>query len=56
MEDSHQRTGPVGFDCKRPFHGFSELKEQVGRRELMLSLSNERDEAEGDGIDLNLKL
>jgi hypothetical protein len=56
MEDSHVRPGPGGVDCKKPFHGFSQLKEQVGRKELALSLNNERGEAEGDGIDLNLKL
>lgn len=55
IEDSHQRSGH-GLDCKKPFHGFSQLKEQVGRKELGLSLNSERGEAEGDGIDLNLKL
>ncbi|XP_059435512.1 uncharacterized protein LOC132168536 [Corylus avellana] len=55
VEDSHQRS-EHGLDCKKPFHGFSKLKEQVGRKELGLSLNSERGEAEGDGIDLNLKL
>ena len=56
MEVSHQRSGQGCSDGKRPFHGLLQSKEQMGGKELTLSLSNERGETEGDDIDLSLKL
>lgn len=56
MEDSHKRSGKGGSDSERPLHGLLQLKEQMGTKELTLSLNYERGEAGGEGIDLNLKL
>ena len=56
MEVSDQRLGQGWSDGKRPFHGLVQSKEQNGSKELTLSLNNERGEAEGDDIDLSLKL
>ena len=48
----------AGLDQNKPFYSFLPTKEQMGRKERLLSINNgERgDKAGEDDIDLNLKL